>query len=71
MTFYLCQYLRELNSRLDSVVTLMGGETLTNNERKKLDSVLTLDVHMRDIVQDFVRDSVFDATEFQWESQLR
>lgn len=28
-------------------------------------------VHSRDIVADFVRDSILDRKEFQWESQLR
>jgi len=30
-----------------------------------------LDVHARDIVDGFVRDSILDAKEFEWESQLR
>lgn len=44
---------------------------LTNNDRKKLDALLTIDVHMRDIVEGFVRDNIIDAVEFEWESQLR
>jgi dynein heavy chain len=28
-------------------------------------------VHARDIIETFVRDSVLDAQEFGWESQLR
>ncbi|XP_014219672.1 dynein heavy chain 10, axonemal [Copidosoma floridanum] len=65
------EYLQQLNDQLDEVVKLMGGDTLTNNDRKKLDSVLTIDVHTRDIVEGFVRDSIMDALEFEWESQLR
>lgn len=53
------------------MVVLMGGETLSNNDRTKLDTVLTIDVHTRDIIEDFVRDSIMDALEFEWESQLR
>lgn len=49
----------------------MGGDLLTNNDRKKLDALLTIDVHMRDIVEGFVRDNIIDAVEFEWESQLR
>jgi dynein heavy chain len=30
-----------------------------------------MDVHARDIVDGFVRDSILDAREFEWESQLR
>lgn len=30
-----------------------------------------MDVHARDIVDRFVRDSILDKNEFEWESQLR
>lgn len=49
----------------------MGGEGLSSNDRKKLETVLTIDVHIRDIIDGFVRDSIMDAMEFEWESQLR
>ncbi|KYN43305.1 Dynein heavy chain 10, axonemal, partial [Trachymyrmex septentrionalis] len=65
------EYLQQLNTQLDEVVTLMGTGSLTNNDRKKIDMVLTIYVHIRDIVEGFVRDSITDPTEFEWESQLR
>ncbi|XP_028981786.1 dynein heavy chain 10, axonemal [Diachasma alloeum] len=65
------EYLQQLNNQLDEVVTLMGGDGLTNNDRKKLDTVLTVDVHIRDIIDGFVRDSIMNAMEFEWESQLK
>lgn len=49
----------------------MGSAMLTNKDRKKIDMILTVDVHIRDIVEGFVRDSITDSTEFEWESQLR
>ena len=33
--------------------------------------MIIIDVHARDIVDRFVRDSVLEAREFDWESQLR
>jgi hypothetical protein len=33
--------------------------------------LVIVDVHARDIVDGFVRDSILDAREFAWESQLR
>jgi dynein heavy chain len=33
--------------------------------------LIITDVHARDIVDGFVRDSILDAREFEWESQLR
>lgn len=65
------QYLQQLNRQLDEVVTLMGSDTLTSNDRRKIDMILTIDVHTRDIIEGFVRDSIIDPTEFEWESQLR
>jgi dynein heavy chain len=39
--------------------------------RKKINTQIIIDVHARDIVERFVRDSILDAREFEWESQLR
>ena len=44
---------------------------LANLERKKVNTLVITDVHGRDIIDGFVRDSVLDAREFAWESQLR
>lgn len=49
----------------------MGSDTLTNNDRKKIDMILTIDVHIRDIIDCFVRDNIMSPIEFEWESQLR
>ena len=40
---------------------------LDNNTRKSVNTLIILDVHARDIVEAFVRDSVLDAREFEWE----
>ena len=37
----------------------------------KFNTVLIIDVHARDIIDSFVRDSILDEREFEWESQLR
>jgi dynein heavy chain len=65
------QLLEQLNQQLDEMVILMGRATLTSNDRKKIDMVLTIDVHIRDIVDGFVRDNIMDPTDFAWECQLR
>ena len=44
---------------------------LTKNDRLKFNTVLIIDVHARDIIDSFVRDSILDEREFEWESQLR
>lgn len=64
------QYLEQMNNQLDELV-MMVREKLSANDRKKFNTVLIIDVHTRDIIENFVRDSVMDAHEFSWESQLR
>lgn len=44
---------------------------LNSQNRKKINSLIIIDVHARDIVDRFVRDSILDKREFEWESQLR
>lgn len=44
---------------------------LNSQDRKKINSLIIIDVHARDIVDRFVRDSILDKKEFEWESQLR
>lgn len=56
--------------QIDDLVVLIRTQ-LPRNDRKKFNTVLIIDVHARDIIDGFVRDSILDAREFQWESQLR
>lgn len=44
---------------------------LSPDARRKVNTLVITDVHARDIIDGFVRDSVLDAREFAWESQLR
>lgn len=64
------KYLEQLNGQLDELVVRVRGE-LSKNDRKKFNTVLIIDVHARDIIEDFVRDNITDLQEFEWESQLR
>ena len=49
----------------------MVRQDLESNVRKCVNTLIILDVHARDIVDGFVRDSILDAKEFEWESTLR
>ena len=51
--------------------TLQVRSDLTDEVRRKVNTLIIIDVHARDIVDTFVRDSIMDAREFAWESQLR
>lgn len=57
---------KDLNDLIDLVRT-----DLNELDRKKVNTLIIVDVHARDIVSNFVRDSILDAREFEWESQLR
>lgn len=56
----------QLNDLVDTVRT-----KLSSQDRLKLTTMIIIDVHARDIVDNLVRDSILDEREFEWESQLR
>lgn len=65
---------QELSSKLTGQLadlTSMVRRDLGGEARKKVNTLIITDVHARDIIETFVRDSVMDAREFAWESQLR
>ncbi|KAL1513082.1 hypothetical protein ABEB36_002553 [Hypothenemus hampei] len=64
------EYLQQLNNSLDEIVITVRAD-LTANDRTKFRTIAIIEVHARDIIESFVRDSVTDAKEFEWESQLR
>ncbi|OXB64089.1 hypothetical protein ASZ78_002019 [Callipepla squamata] len=63
-------YAKRMHQQIDELVTRITAP-LSKNDRKKYNTVLIIDVHARDIVDTFVRDSILQAQEFEWESQLR
>ncbi|TPX63919.1 hypothetical protein SpCBS45565_g06282 [Spizellomyces sp. 'palustris'] len=64
------KYAKTLGDQLEQLVVKVRSD-LNSNDRKKLNSQIIIDVHARDIVDRFVRDSIMDESEFEWESQLR
>ena len=63
-------YSKKLHLQIDDIVVQIRSQ-LSKNDRKKFNALLIVDVHNRDITDRFVRDSIMDAREFEWESQLR
>ncbi|KAA6419077.1 MAG: flagellar outer dynein arm heavy chain beta [Trebouxia sp. A1-2] len=57
-------------SQLADLITIINGE-LTKNDRKKLITLCTIDVHARDVVQRLIEERVENQSCFQWQSQLR
>ncbi|KAI9351727.1 dynein heavy chain, N-terminal region 1-domain-containing protein [Zopfochytrium polystomum] len=64
------KYAKVLADQLDDLIVTVRSD-LAPNDRKKINSQIIIDVHARDIVDKFVRDSIMDESEFEWESQLR
>ncbi|XP_075390744.1 dynein axonemal heavy chain 10 [Tenrec ecaudatus] len=63
-------YGKKMHQQIDELVTRITVP-LSRNDRKKYNTVLIIDVHARDIVDSFIRASILEAREFEWESQLR
>ncbi|VDO04672.1 unnamed protein product [Rodentolepis nana] len=61
---------QKLIEQINQIVRMVRGH-ITPNVMKKLETVLILDVHAKDIIEGFIRDSIVAADEFEWESQLR
>ncbi|XP_066245712.1 dynein axonemal heavy chain 10 isoform X2 [Euwallacea similis] len=64
------EYLQQLNNRLDEIIITVKAD-LTASDRTKFRTLAIVEVHARDIVETFVRDSVTDVQDFEWERQLR
>jgi dynein heavy chain, axonemal len=60
---------RQTKQLLDLVAKVR--DNIPKLHRVKVNTLLIVDVHARDIIDSFVRDSILDAREFAWESQLR
>jgi dynein heavy chain len=64
------KYSKMLIDQLEELVVEVRSD-LNANDRKKVNTLIIIDVHARDIIDRFVRDSIMDENEFEWESQLR
>jgi dynein heavy chain len=62
--------LKKQSAQLNDLVDLVR-QPIDKLQRKKVNTLIILDVHARDIVDRFVRDSILSREEFAWESQLR
>jgi dynein heavy chain, axonemal len=60
----------KLTGQLNDLVAEMD-KPLAKNYSKECNTMIIGDVHARDVVDRFVRDSVMDPREVNWESQLR
>ena len=64
------KYLDVCNSRLEALIKLVQGE-LTGEARTKVITLITIDVHSRDMVDTLITKKVESAQDFAWQSQLK
>lgn len=63
-------YLKKQIGQLSTLITLLLGE-LSKQDRQKVMTICTIDVHSRDVVAKLVQAKVETGQAFQWQSQLR
>lgn len=61
------QELKNFTKGVNDMIDLIRTD-LDKLNRKKINTLIIVDVHARDIVDGFVRDSILDSREFEWES---
>ena len=59
------------SSHLDGLIDYVRKPDATKMMKRKIMQLMIIEVHSRDLVGVFVRDSVLTETDFKWESQLR
>lgn len=64
------RYLQVCNSRLQALIQLVLGD-LTSADRTKIISLITMDVHSRDVVDRLVNQKIEGPSAFAWQQQLR
>jgi dynein heavy chain len=63
-------YLELCNGRLGNLILKVLGE-LTKQDRAKIITLITIDVHSRDLIQTLIDEKVESGGAFLWQSQLR
>lgn len=63
-------YYKKQVSQLSTLISLLLGD-LNKQDRQKIMTICTIDVHSRDVVSKLIQMKVENATTFQWVSQLR
>uniref|UniRef100_A0A0G4GMS7 Dynein-1, subspecies f n=1 Tax=Chromera velia CCMP2878 TaxID=1169474 RepID=A0A0G4GMS7_9ALVE len=63
-------YKRVCDDRIEKLI-LQVQKPLDKNLRVKIITLITIDVHARDVVEGFVQKKLADSSAFQWQSQLR
>lgn len=63
-------YQQQIND-LQDIVALVRSKTISNLNRISIKSLITIDVHAKDVVDELIKDKVYSVADFQWLAQLR
>jgi len=63
-------YQKKQISQLNNLITILRGE-LKENERQKIMTICTIDVHARDVVGKLISIKAENSYNFVWQSQLK
>lgn len=63
-------YNKKQITQLNVLITILCGE-LNANDRQKIMTICTVDVHARDVVTKLISMKADSSSNFQWQSQLR
>ena len=64
------EYLKQVEKRIDALIIKVRGD-LDAELRTKIITIITIDVHSRDVVEKFVNQKLTDKESFAWQSQLK
>ncbi|KAK0087408.1 hypothetical protein PV325_001063 [Microctonus aethiopoides] len=64
------EYQKKQINQLNSLIVMLCGE-LSENNRQKIMTICTIDVHARDVVAKLIAAKVENSSNFHWQSQLR
>jgi dynein heavy chain len=60
------EYLKTIENRIEALIKKVRDDPLTKEQRVKTITIITIDVHGRDVVQKFVNMKLSDKEAFAW-----
>lgn len=61
----------DLTNNLNEIVALIRSKDITNLNRITIKSLIVIDVHARDVVENLIEEKVHSEADFRWLAQLR
>lgn len=65
------EFFKKIQADLTDIVALIRSKDLSNLSRNTIKSLIVIDVHAKDVVEDLVKKKVCSLDDFEWLAQLR